>query len=182
MQDTVPTQEELSWQDFVSIFSTDPVIASCSRASCARSTCPHKQIACWSPAVASSISLLVFDVNFVTDAQLYEVRGRIGGYRHLIHATHSDRPDSRCVRIVIALSRPVPRETWPVFWRLAQTIVPIADACGDPDRIYFLPSVSQGVGYFILVNEGALLDVDATLAIAAASDHVASVTESEAIP
>jgi hypothetical protein len=191
-----PLREELFWSDFVSIFSKDPVVAPCSLASCSRTTCPHKRIACWSPAVfadaggrcgaVTAISLLVFNVERATDAQIYEVRGRIDSYRDLIHATHSDRPDSRCVRIIIALSRPVQRDAWQAFRRVAQTIVPIADpSCGGVDQIYFLPSVPRDAGYFIQVNEGNLLDVDATLVIAAAAglvDPAVSAAESEGTP
>ena len=189
-------REELSWRDFVGLFA-EPIAASCTLGSCFRSSCTYKHVACWSPAVyaegarrrdgAAAVSLLVFDVQHAADAQIYEIRGRIDSYRHLIHSTHSDRPGSRCVRIIIALSRPVPRAAWGAFWRVAQqTIAPIADpACADAGRIYFMPSMPRDAGYFIQVNGGAPLDVDATLVIAAAvrgPDHAASAAEGEASP
>ena len=192
-RDVNPSREEMTWADFVALFS-EPAMAPCTLANCPLSTCPHKRGPAWSPAMFASavgrwgdvtaISLLVFDVEHATDAQIYEMRGRIDGYQHLIHATHSDRPDNRCVRIIIALSRPVPREMWGAFWQVAQqTIVPIADvACSDAGRIYFMPSVPRDAGYFIQVNEGEPLDVDAALVIAAAAFRERPVVEGEVSP
>lgn len=193
-RDVSPSREELTWSDFVAMF-LNPILAPCTLANCALSACPHKRGPAWSPALyasavgrwgdVTSISLLVFDVEHATDAQIYEVRGRIDGYRHLVHATHSDRPDNRCVRIIIALSRPVPRELWKAFWTVAQqTIVPIADVgCSDAGRMYFLPSVPGDAGYSTQVNDGEPLDVDAALVIARAASLVAApVVEGEVSP
>jgi hypothetical protein len=110
--------------------------------------------------------MLVFDVDQVTDDQLDEIRGRIGEQQYLVHSTHSDRPDSRCLRFVFPLSRSVPLDVWGPFWRAAQQrLVPVADpACADAGRVYFLPSRPNDASYFIQVNEGVPLDVDAMLA------------------
>jgi hypothetical protein len=116
-----------------------------------------------------ALTLLVFDVDRAGDDQIDEIRGRIGGLRYLSHSTHSDRPDSRCLRFVFPLSRPVSPEAWTLFWGSARlSLVPFADpACADKQRVYFLPSCPRDASYFIQVNEGALLDVDAMLQVAA---------------
>jgi hypothetical protein len=188
--EAIPSREDLSWSAFAAMFS-DPVHTPCSIASCPREGCPHKRGPCWSPAVFGSsathrgdveaVSLLVFDVDHATDDQIDEVRARIGAHRYLVHSTHSDRPGDRFVRIIIALSRPIARAAWPSFWRAAQqSIAPMADAdCSDAARLYFLPRCSRDAGYFVQVNEGSPLDVDALLvapafrAQAAAGNEVA---------
>lgn len=173
----VPTLQEVAWEDFVGLF-LDPVATPCTLLSCAGPSCTHKRGPCWSPATftsngsprggVSAISLLVFDVERVTDTQLYDIRKHLGDYRYLIHATHSDRPQSHCVHIIMPLSRSVSREAWGAFWKAAQQLlVPVADpACADAGRIYFLPRIPRDAGYFTQVNEGKLLDVDVVLATA----------------
>ena len=192
-QDINPSREEMAWADFVTLFS-EPVVALCTLANCQLSSCAHKRGPAWSPGMyvndvgrkenVTAISLLVFDVEHATDAQIHEIRGRIDGYRHLIHATHSDRPNNRCLRIIITLSRPVPRELWGAFWTyMRQMIVPIANTtCSDTGRIYFLPRVQRDAGYFIQVNEGTPLDVDAALVIATAAHHARPVAEGGVAP
>ncbi len=169
--DVSPVREERAWPDFAALFSA-PFTSPCTWANCLQSACPHKQGPCWSPAVfaedrrhVSGVSLLVFDVDRATDDQIFEIRSRITSLRHLVHSTHSDRPGLRCVRIVIPLSRQVPREAWGTFWHIAhQAIASIADlSCADAGRIYFFPSCPRDVHYFLQVNEGAVLDVDAAL-------------------
>lgn len=191
----LPSREDLSWADFVTLFA-EPFHAACTPVSCQGVACPHKRGPCWSPAVfadmsrcrgdIAAISALVFDVDHATDDQLDEVRSRISGYRYLIHGTHSDLPNKRFVRIVVALSRPVAPEAWPVFWRAAQQrFVPIADPAGaDAARIYFMPSCPRGAGYFVQVNEGGLLDVDALLALGGEEQRAsfAAAAESDVSP
>jgi hypothetical protein len=125
---------------------------------------------------AEAITLLVFDVEQVTDEQIDELRGWVGNLQYLIHSTHSDRPNRRCLRIVFPLSRPVLPDAWGPFWRAMQRrLVPIADpACADMERVYFLPSCPSDASYFIQVNGGSLLDVDAELAAASLSQGTSS--------
>jgi hypothetical protein len=125
------------------------------------------------------ISLLVLDVDRVVAEQLEEICGRFGGYRHLIHTTHTDQSSSRSVRIITPLSRPVLREEWSLFWRAAkQLFEPRVDpACADVRRIYFLPTCPQDAEYGVQVNEGAVLDVEVVLATAPVADHVTSTAE-----
>jgi len=164
-------RRDLTWGEIVGLLS-DPRRTPCTVSSCERGLCEHKRGGCWSPAVFAngawrrgaieSTSLLVFDVDRSTDDQVDEIRAQISSLRYLIHSTHSDRPDDRAVRIVVALSRPVAPEEWSVFWRAAQQfLAPSADpAAADPARAYFLPSRPSDAGYFVQVNEGAALDVD----------------------
>jgi hypothetical protein len=169
--DRAPTLETISWLAFAGALST-PRSSPCSRATCVGKGCFHRRGACWSPATYAgvreieSMGLLVFDVDQATDDQLDEVRGRIGDLRYLIHSTHSDGPDKRCLRIVFPLSRPVALDEWRPLWRAAYlSLVPIADtACADAQRVYFFPSCPCDASYFMQVNEGRELDVDAVLA------------------
>jgi hypothetical protein len=86
----------------------------------------------------------------------------------MMHSTHSDLPDSRCLRVVIALSRPVSTRVWGTFFHTAlrsRSLVPDADQrCVDAPRLYFLPSCPRDSIYFTQVNGGLPLDVDAMLA------------------
>jgi hypothetical protein len=175
--DRIPLRETTSWLDFAALLS-EPRRSPCTRETCGRGSCAHKWGACWSPALyagatrrrqsVEAIALIVFDVEQVTDDQLDAIRSLIGGYRYLVHSTHSDRPDSRCLRFVLPLSRPVLPDAWDSFWRLARlSLVPIADpSSADLVCLYFLPSCPSDASYFIQVNEGSVLDVDAVLATA----------------
>lgn len=171
-----------SWHDFVSYLGTAR-LTTCRRETCLRAACPHKRGVSWSPAVYRSddrrqrieaISLLVFDIDQATEDQYSVIRGRIGDLQHIAHSTHSDRPDSRRLRLIFPLSRPVLPDEWTVFWHLAQQrLVPEADpACADGGRMYFLPSCPQDAIYFMQVNAGAVLDVDSLLASAPSSQGV----------
>jgi hypothetical protein len=127
----------------------------------------------------TGIALLVFDVDQRTDDQINEIRGRIGGLQYLMHSTHSDIPDSRSLRIVIAPSRPLSPEEWgPFFDTARRNLAPGADlASANPRRFYFLPSCPRDAIYFIQVNEGKPLDVDAMLATTHSSQIAASSIE-----
>ena len=173
--------ETVSWQALTALFSK-PHEAPCTRQNCPRSSCPHKRGSCWSPvtfteATRSSprLSLLVFDVDRLPADHIDEIRSRLAGLQYLMHSTHLDRPDSRNLRIVIALSRPISADMWKSFFHRALTrFVPSADpACADAARRYFLPSCPQGSSYFIQVNEGLPLDVD-NLLTDYSSAHTAS--------
>lgn len=171
--DRVPLRQTISWRDLVTELST-PRASPCSHATCTQS-CLYKRGACWSAALYSgaerrrqsveALTLLVFDLDRVTEDQFDTTRGLISGLQYLVHATHSDRPDCRCLRFVFPLSRPVSPEEWLTFWPAArQCLVPGADpACADMTRVYLFPSCPSDVSYFIQANEGALLDVDAML-------------------
>lgn len=171
--DLSPHHETMSWQDLTALLS-EPRRSPCTRQTCTRAYCPDKRGACWSPATftqdyspraAETLSLLVFDIDQLTDDQIDEIRGRIGALQYLMHSTHSDVSGSRCLRIVISLSRSVSAGMWrPFFHTALQSLVPGANPSGvDAGRIYFLPSCPRDAIYFTQVNEGLPLDVDALL-------------------
>lgn len=177
--DVEPKSASLHWQDFTALLMK-PHRTPCTPETCSGCTCPHKQGPCWSPAVFEStgvgssgslrrhvatITLLVFDIDHTSADQIREIRRNLHDYRYLIHATHSDRPASRAVRFVIALSRPVLRGEWPRFWQAAtKKIAPSADpACSDAGRIYYLPNRQTGADYLFDMAGGRALDVDAVL-------------------
>lgn len=171
--DRVPLRQPISWRDFLTELST-PRPSPCSHATCTQTSCLYKRGACWSAALYSgaerrrqgveSLTMLVFDLDRVTEDQFDASRGLISGLQYLVHSTHSDRPDSRCLRFVFPLSRPVLPEEWLIFWEKTRHLVPGADpACADMTRVYLFPSCPSDVSYFIQANEGALLDVDAVL-------------------
>jgi len=156
------------WIDLVNLLSK-PTRSPCTQETCARSTCPHKLGACWSPALwAGGNSLLAFDIDNASDDQIDEIRDGISDLQYLSHSTHSDSADKRCLRFVFPLSRAVFPSEWSIFWRASQLrFVPIADpTCSDMNRVYFLPSCPSDASYFVQVNEGSLLDVDAVMATA----------------
>jgi len=176
----------LSWQDLTMLLS-EPTQTSCTRQTCRRESCPHKQGPCWSPAAfgdtrreVKALGLLVFDIDRRTDNQIDSLRNRLKGLQYLMHSTHSDLPDSRCLRIVIPLSEPVPAALWKPFFHAAQQrLVPIADpAACDAQRVYFLPSCPQDATYFLQVHEGNPLDVK-TLLKTILSPQVADAAPSE---
>ena len=188
-----PTRELLSWQQLAALFS-DPRRTSCPLAICRGSTCPHKDGECWSPSVFSgstlsaqdveAVSCLVLDVDHVTDAAVDVMRTQIVEYQHLIHVTHSDRLDDRCLRVIVQLSRSVDPIEWPRFWSASVRALsaPIDSTCGDIARCYYLPSRPYDADYFVAVHMGEPLDVDAMLAAAPDPDDSATqITEQEGI-
>jgi hypothetical protein len=169
--DLRPRQETVSWQNLITLFS-EPQRALCTQQTCSRGSCPHKRGACWSPTsfagtppdrrVAETTALLVFDIDHQPDAQIDEIRNRSGALQYLMHSTHSDRPGSRCLRIIFPLSRPIAPADWKTLWPIARRgLVPIAVAsCADVKRFYFLPSSPGDASYFLQTNEGELLDAE----------------------
>lgn len=112
------------------------------------------------------MSLLGIDLDHANEAALAKALGKVEGYRHVAHATHSDRPGDRCVRIIVALSRQVTREEWRPFWTAAMRFldIPADRQCNDANRIYFLPSRPADSEYLFRSADGVALDVDAMLA------------------
>jgi hypothetical protein len=75
----------------------------------------------------------------------------------------------RCVRVIIALSRPVFRDEWPRFWPTAMAFLkqPADPSTCDSNRLYYLPSrPSDSTAYFFEAHDGIPLDVEAVLVIA----------------
>lgn len=65
------------------------------------------------------------------------------------YTTHSHTLEHPKFRLIIPLSRPVPAEEWPGFWREAVgDIAPKADqACKDVSRIFYVPSRRHGLAW-----------------------------------
>lgn len=138
------------------------------------------------------ISVLVVDIDHATDEQLSAALGPIAAYQRIIHASHSDRPAGstictcgsepgalhgqscpsrvdRCVRVIIALSRPVLRDEWPRFWPTAMAFLkqPADPSTCDANRLYYLPSrPSDATAYYFEAHDGGALDVEMVLAMA----------------
>ena len=189
--DNVPARGEAQWEDMVMGFA-DVRAGECELATCARGECPHKSGLSWAPAVwpagklrrkggVEFVSALVVDLDHVpTDAALAEQLGRVAHLRHAVHASHSDRPGDRCVRIILPTSRPVPGHEWPRFWRAAIDAFgfPADEKCKDGSRLYYLPSrprdachrAIDGSGFLTYASDGHLLDVDGILAAAPLTD------------
>lgn len=171
--DAWPIRTTTTWESLVAELAR-PRRALCTIASCAHSRCPHKRGPAWSPATfaagmrrslstVETMSLLVLDIDHVaTNERLEEIEARLEPYRRIIHASHSDRPADRCVRVVLMLSRPVSGPTWPTFWRAAVEHLgaPADRKARDASRLYFLPSRPRDAGYHYVASDGGALDVD----------------------
>jgi hypothetical protein len=92
--------------------------------------------------------------------------------RMVIHTTHSHDPSAGqwSLRVVIALSHPVPAAQWERFWRaaVAQIGIHVEPSCFNPARFWFEPSASPAIEPWSEVYEGNALDVDAVLDVAEA--------------
>lgn len=198
-QDRMPRAVECTWE-MLAIQLAAPVLSPCTIAVCLGSKCEHKLGQAWSPAVyppgvargkrnVGSVSLLVVDLDHMTELMLAQVAIALQPYRYIVHATHSDREGDRCMRAVIDLDAPVPATEWDRFVpaAIAHMRLPLADrkantggADGvtfDASRLYFLPSRPHDGGYLVDTNEGAALDTAAILAAApprAVREHVAA--------
>jgi len=179
----LPCRAEVTWQDLVAMLSTARR-TECSVATCRGSACPHKDGPCWSPATfivdlrapwtIAAVSVLALDVDHQPEVAVLAMRDRLARYQYLLHATHTDRPGDRSLRVVIQLSRDVTPTEWPMFWQAAAHALefssqsgshpPVADLmCADKNRRYFLPSRPHDADYFVEAHVGEALDVDAIL-------------------
>jgi len=200
--DSAPRRATVSWAKFAEalrkVRRTACLVANCKRGQ----DCPHKNGKAWTPAVyppgaarqkkfVEEVSLLVVDLDHLTDDQLTQALAPLAPYQRILHASHSDRPSGctictcgsepgalhgascpsrvdRCVRAILALSRPVTRDEWPRFWNaaMAQLKQPADPTCCDSSRLYFLPSRPKDADYYFEVYDGIPLDVEAILAVA----------------
>jgi len=177
--DNVPKAITVTWDELAEGLGK-PREATCTIDTCGKK-CPHKHIGLWSPARYASgatrkkedvldVGVLVLDLDHLDDRALRSACERLDAYRCIIHGTHSDRPGDRCLRAVLALTRPVAGADWERFWpaAIAHLGVPADPATCDASRAYFLPSKrADEHNYTHAVNDGAVLDVDAILATAA---------------
>lgn len=198
-RDNRPAPIAVAWADLAAQLAS-PKPTACTVADCVGPACPHKRgegAAAWSPAVypvgvargkrnVAAVSLLSLDIDHVTDDALRDLASRFEALRYIAHATHSDRAGDRCLRMVVALSRPVLADEWPRFWVTASRLlgVPVDPSTCDASRLYYLPTRPTGADYLFATNEGAPLDVEAILAQAPhlAQEPVAAPLAREAAP
>jgi len=181
-----PRRVTARWQTLAKRLAV-PKARRCTLATCKHGECTYKHWRAWSPtawprgssrtkATALSVSTLVLDLDHLTDDALAAALKKLEPYEYVLHSSHSDRPGQRCVRVVLLLSRPVTRAEWERFWptATAQLGVQVDQHCKDASRLYFLPTrphdamheAADGSGYHYAAHAGALIDVDAILALA----------------
>lgn len=172
----------------------------CSSSTCGRwqtpqLDCAHKDGgALWSPASyppgarrakvnVAAVSALVLDVDHLDDAGVMAAFTALAAYRLIAHSSHSDRPGDRCLRFVVALSRPVLGHEWPRFWDAAVAAlgIPVDKATRDASRLFYWPSRPADAPFCFGAQEGAALDVEAVLASAPPAPEPAAVTPQVAV-
>jgi len=200
--DSSPRRAKVSWSKFVEAFRKVRKTA-CVVANCKHHLCVHKNGGAWSPAVyppgmprqkqfVEEISLLVVDLDHLSDEQLAAALVPLVTYQRILHASHSDRPTGsnvctcgsepgalhgqscpsrvdRCVRAIVALNRPVTRDEWPRFWPTAMAYLkqPADPSTCDANRLYYLPSRPKDADtYYFEAHDGLALDVEAILELA----------------
>lgn len=135
------------------------------------------------------VCLLVVDIDHQSQEGLFAALGHAAPYQRIIHSSHSDRlpgcsvctcgsePGAlhgqqcpsrvdRCVRMIIALSRPVTGAEWPRFWPAAMAFLkqPADPSTCDSNRLYYMPSRPKDADtYLFEVHDGIPLDVDSIL-------------------
>lgn len=178
-RDNIPAAAETSWEQLVESLA-NVTSSPCTLVTCVRSECPHKAIRAWSPAswpvgatrakaTVDSVCVLVVDLDHVPPVELEAHLERLSGLAYVLHSSHSDRPDDRCVRIIIRLSEPVIGSDFARFWQIAihQLELPADPSTCDASRLYYLPSrpsdacgdVFDGSGFDYAENAGTSLRV-----------------------
>lgn len=178
---------EMTWDELVSTLSEpDPV--SCTRDTCVGADCEHKRSSqMWGPirwregadrktlANVTGVSVLGIDIDHVrTNDEILEIYSRVYPWTHFVHATHSDRPGDRCVRVGLAVSREMTAdEARKIREAVVQMLeLPADKRVRDPSRLYYAPTrpsdachdAVDGTGYLFAAEHGKVLDVDAILA------------------
>ncbi len=90
------------------------------------------------------------------------------GIEAVLSSTHSHTPSTPRLRLTLSLSRPAMASEWPALWGAinARFELHADEQAKDPARLYYDPTVPEGVKPLIWVNAGVPLDVDAVLASA----------------
>lgn len=174
-RDNRPESRDLPWvllAKVLTAFREGP----CTSEDCPGKKCPHKSGPAWSPADypegatrgnrnVRAITALVYDLDDVVSEE-WETRLRLAGLAHAVHSTHTSREGACYLRLIIPLSRPLTVAEHPIAWRalIDEYGLPADTACGDPARLYYLPSAPIGVPHHATTHPGAALNVDAVLA------------------
>lgn len=185
--DNEPARVEFTWDQLVAAL-TDVEETPCTIASCLHSSCPHKMESwAWCPGTwpegatrlkktVSEVSLFIVDLDHLLPAALESALDRLEKWSYVMHASHSDTVEDRCVRVVFQVSRPILGAEFDRFWPAAAHFlqVPLDGSCKDASRLYYVPTrprdacheADDGSGFDYSVHEGAPLDVDTILAVA----------------
>lgn len=195
--DKKPRPIEVTWDQLAQQL-TSPIMSPCTLETCGKGEhalvikdkhkgCKHKYVGAWSPAVypaglnraksnVGAVSVIVLDIDHVTDVQLVEIDQRLRPYRYIAHATHGDRPNDRALRIVLEPSAPIAGPDWDRFWptMIDELGLPKTDRktgdggadrqTSDASRLYFLPTRPNDAGFLCDTNEGSTVDVAAIMA------------------
>lgn len=182
--DNVPAHAEVTWDQLAESLA-DVRQAECTLDNCKRTECPHKNGPAWSTVQylpnakrgvnnVVDVHALIIDLDHVPPDDLPGLYAKVEPYKRIITSSHSDREKDRCLRVILATSRPVPAKDWYRFWGAAVKLldIPADKQVKDPSRLYYLPSRSSdachdavdGTGYAYESMDGAVLDVDAILA------------------
>lgn len=188
--DNAPDPADVTWEQLLDALRA-PRAAECAMTDkCWEGECQHKKFGqAWSPAswpegelrakaTVEAVSLLVVDVDHVpSDDELCAIYARVEPWRHVVHASHSDRPTDRCIRVILAVSRPMTAAEFP---RVRSAVLEMLELPGDrrtsdASRIFYAPSrpsdacgdKADGTGYLFIHGDGKVLDVDAILAAVA---------------
>ncbi len=188
-----------------------PDVGSCTRAECLATLfegkdCPSKASSqMWGPIRWSTdarrktltnvvgVSALGVDIDHVpTDEALAAIVERVSEWTYLLHATHSDRPGDRCVRLVFAVSREMtPAESNRVRAVVVEFLeLPADRRARDASRLYYAPNRPSdacgpeidGSGYLFVSGGTRTLDVDALLAAAGPEVEVTYASSDFVIP
>lgn len=185
-KDNQPSRGEASWEQLVESLRRVRH-GNCRIENCSRSECPDKIGPSWTPAYwpdgfkrgnigVEGVSALVVDIDHVKPDDLIPILECVTPWRNIIHASHSDRPDDRCLRVVLALSRTVLGHEWRRFWVAAMIALKLPGDIQTKDaaRLFYRPSrpsdachdADDGTGYTFFAGDGDILDVDEVLQFA----------------
>jgi predicted P-loop ATPase len=155
-------QEPITWQNLSMEFASHSLRAS-------------KDGELWAPVSVSATAtrknedvfevyalVLDFDSGVTPEEALDPIR--FLGLAWIGHSSHSHSPDKPKFRIIVPLSRPVPRDNWRIIWTWASANIGIgADpACKNTNRVYYTPSCPPEKSEHIWSEseDGRALDVD----------------------
>ncbi len=176
--------ELLTWPEIVQLFATHE-FTPCAPCPGGKK-CAMKRSQAFSPVTlkvpyrldenVESVSMLVYDEDHITRAELEAVCDRLEGLEALISSTHSHQhngPDDCCVRLVLPLSRALnPDEFRRVYHEVRKRYRldwmrpgAVKSSGADPQtknlsRLYFLPTAPIGSEVIEGHSAGAILDVD----------------------
>jgi hypothetical protein len=169
------------WSDVVAEFSTHEFTPCGS--TCTGKTCPHKRgqavsFASLNRNTARALSnvdrnwVATLDIDKITPEQLSAILAALqrAGISAVCSSTHSHKPDSPRVRLLIRLSEPVSGAAWPIVFAALNSHFKLGadEAAKDASRLFFTPTCPEGSTPFVRVIEGEPLDVRQLLAEAPA--------------